>query len=101
MKRLGKIYQAISILVYTFLFAAIWFPWMTYSGKNYSLPGYIRMVGQEGGIVDLADGAPDMVASYYLFFLPMAASVFAGIYIVSRLLKKPLKLAYVAVRWCE
>lgn len=101
MKRLGKIYQAISILVYTFLFAAIWFPWMTYSGKNYSLPGYIRMVGQEGGIVALADGAPDMVASYYLFFLPMAASVFAGIYIVSRLLKKPLKLAYGAVRWCE
>lgn len=101
MKRLGKIYQIISILVYTILFAAIWLPWITVDGKSFCLPGYIRMVGRAGGIVTMTDGAPDMVAAYYLFFLPVAAAIFAGIYAAGRLLGRTIRLAYVAVRWCE
>ncbi len=101
MKRLGKIYQVISILVYTLLFAAIWFPWIDCDGKSYCLPRYIRMVKDAGGIVNMTEGAPDMVASYYLFFLPLAAAVFAGIYAAGRLMGKQLKSAYGVVRWCE
>lgn len=101
MKRLGKIYQIISILVYTFIFAAIWLPWVAYGGKSYCLIAYLRMVKGAGGIVAMTEGSPDMVASYYLSYLTIAAAVLAGVYVVGRLVGKPLKPVYAAVRWCE
>lgn len=101
MKRLGKIYKIISILVYTFLFTAIWLPWVTYGGKSYCLPAYIRMVNEAGGIVDMTNGDPSWVASYYLFFVPLLGSTFAVIYIIGGLAKKNVRLFWRLVQWCE
>lgn len=101
MKRLGKFYQVISILVYTFIFAAVWFPWIVSDGKGYSLPGYIRMVGENGGIVSLTGGDSQLVASYYLFFLPLLASVLALVYVIGRFAKRSVRFALRMVQWCE
>ncbi len=101
MKRLGKFYQMISILVYAFISGAVWLPWIVYNGKSYGLPGYIRMVREKGGIVLMTDGDSGMVASYYLFFLPLLAAVCALVYAAGRLAGKTIRLAGRMVQWCE
>ena len=85
MKRLGKIYQILSVLIYTFIAAAIWLPWIAYAGQTYHLPGYILEAGKNGGIVEMTGGDPGLVASYYIFFVPLLSAVLALIYVIGSL----------------
>lgn len=101
MKRSGKIYQIISVLIYIFIAAAIWLPWIAYAGQTYHLPGYISEAGKNGGIVAMTGGDPELVASYYMFFLSILSAVLALIYVIGTLAGKKVRLVYRMVQWCE
>ncbi len=101
MKRLGKLYQIISVLIYTFIAAAVWLPWIRCGGKGRSLPEYIMIVKDSGGIVHMTDGNPELVASYYLFYVILLAAVLSLVYVAGRLAGKDIKIVYRMIQWCE